>query len=99
MFSAQVHRYIYLVLIALLGGSMVTSVWLSNLVWVLLGLNWLLEGRWHEKWQMACRSRLLQAYTILYLLLLVGMLWTSNIGHGLSVLQVKMPLFILFEKK
>ena len=95
MLPAQIHRYIYLVLIALLGGSMVTSVWLANLVWALLGLNWLLEGRWREKWQMARSSRLLQAYTTLYLLLLVGMLWTSNTGHGLSVLQVKMPLFFI----
>ena len=95
MFPSQVHRNIYLVLLALLGGSMVTSVWLSNLVWILMGLNWLLEGRWREKWQMACESRLLQAYTVLYLLLLMGMLWTSNTNHGFSVLQVKMPLFFV----
>jgi len=95
MLPAQVHRNIYLVLLALLGGSMVTSVWLSNLVWVLMGLNWLLEGRWREKWQMARESRLLQAFTALYLLLLLGMLWTSNTSHGLSVLQVKMPLFFV----
>ena len=65
MFSATVHRRIYLVLIALLGASMVTSTWASNLVWVLLGVNWLLEGRWREKWQMARESRLLQAFLIL----------------------------------
>ena len=74
---------------------MVTSVWMANLAWILLGLNWLLEGRWREKWQMARASRLLQAYTFLYLLLLAGMAWTSNTGHGLSVLQVKMPLFFV----
>ena len=71
---------------------MVTSVWASNLVWVLMGANWLLEGRWREKWQMAKESRLLQAFVALYLLLLVGMLWTSNQPAGWSVLQVKLPL-------
>ncbi len=95
MLGACTHRYIYLVLLALLGGSMVTSVWLSNLVWVLMGANWLLEGRWREKWQTARESRLLHVYTALYLLLLVGMAWTSNLGHGLAVLQVKMPLFFV----
>jgi hypothetical protein len=50
LFSAKVHRRIYFVLLTLLGGCMVTSVWASNLMWVLLLSNWLLEGRWAEKW-------------------------------------------------
>lgn len=95
MKRATIHRYIYLVLLALLGGSMVTSVWLANLVWILMGLNWLLEGRWREKWQMARESRLLQAFLVFYLLLLAGQAWTSNLGHGWDVLQVKLPLLFV----
>lgn len=92
---AQIHRNIYIVLVALLGGCMMVSTWASNLVWVLLGANWLLEGRWREKWQMAKESRLLQAYIALYLLLLVGMSWTENQSFGWSLMQVKMPLLFV----
>lgn len=85
---------------------MVTSVWASNLVWVLLGVNWLLEGwsrpegddcpsRWHEKWQMAWTSRLLQAIVALFLLYAAGLLWTSNLHEGLHVLQVKLPMLFV----
>ncbi len=74
---------------------MVTSVWAANLVWVLLGVNWLIEGRWHEKWQLARRSRLLHAFVALYMLHLVGMLWTSNLDQGWNVLQVKLPLLVV----
>ena len=74
---------------------MVTSVWASNLMWVLLGVNWLFEGRWREKWQMAHQSRLLQAFVALYLLYLVGMLWTDNVAHGWTILQVKLPLLVV----
>ena len=95
MFSATVHRRIYLVLIALLGASMVTSTWASNLVWVLLGVNWLLEGRWREKWQMARESRLLQAFVAFYLLMLVGMLWTEHLANGFAMLQVRLPLLVV----
>lgn len=95
MLPAKTHRYIYLVLLALLGGTMVTSVWAANLVWVLLAANWLLEGRWREKWQMARESRLLQAFLILYALHLVGMLWTGNTAHGLETLRVKLPLLVV----
>ena len=92
MFPAKIHRRIYLALLTLLGGCMVTSTWASNLVWVLLGVNWLLEGRWREKWQLLRESRLLQAFIGLYLLLLAGMLWTENQSFGWSLLQVKLPL-------
>ena len=95
MFGSLVHRRIYLVLLALLGGCMVCSVWAANLVWVLLLLNWLLEGRWREKWQMARQSRLLQAIVALYLIYTIGMLWTTNITHGFNILQVKLPLLVV----
>ena len=70
MLPARVHRAIFIVLLAVLGASMVTSVFLANLAWVLLGANWLLEGRWREKWQMGKESRLLHAVVGLYLSLI-----------------------------
>lgn len=84
-----------MVLLTLLGGTMVTSVWASNLMWVLLLANWVLEGRWREKWQMARESRLLQAWLALYAVLVIGMAWTQNTGHGLDVLRVKLPMLAL----
>ena len=95
MLGRKTHRTIYIVLLALLGGCMVTSTYASNLVWVLLSVNWLCEGRWREKWQMAKESRLLHAYMTIYLALVVGMLWTGNTAFGLSVLQVKLPLLVV----
>lgn len=89
------HRAVYFVLVTLLGGCMVCSTWAANLMWVLLGANWVLEGRWREKWQMARASRLLQAYLLFYVLLMAGMLWTENMGAGWSLLQVKLPLLVV----
>ncbi len=86
---------IYIALLMILGGSMVTSVWLANLVWVLLAANWLLEGRWAEKREMASESRLLQAFVCLYAIYVVGMLWTENVAAGLRVLQTKLPLLVV----
>lgn len=77
---------------ALLGGCMVTSIGLSNVVWVLLLANWGFEGRWHEKWQMARESRLLQAIVVLFLLHLVGMLWTEHCATGWHVVEGSLPL-------
>ncbi|MBQ8704182.1 MAG: O-antigen ligase family protein [Bacteroidales bacterium] len=91
-------------LLTLLGGCMVTSVWASNLVWVLLAANWFFEGWsrpdgrrfcWLDRWQTARRSPLLHAFVALYLCYVVGMLWTSNTAHGLGILQVKLPLLVV----
>lgn len=95
MLPAKIHRRIYIVLLTLLGGCMVTSTWATNLMWVLLGANWVFEGHWREKWQMARESRLLHLYIGFYLMLLIGMLWTENQSFGWSVLQVKLPLLVV----
>ena len=74
---------------------MVTSTWASNLMWVLLGINWVFEGRWREKWEMVRHGRLLQALLVLSALYVVGMLWTSDIATGLRELEQKLPLLVV----
>lgn len=91
MLTAATHRRIYLVLLTLLGGCMVTSIGMSNVVWVLLLANWLLEGRWAEKWQMARDSLLLHAVVALFAAHVAGLLWTSNMPAGLHVLERLLP--------
>ena len=91
----KVHRIVFTLVLALLGGSMVCSTWMANLAWMLLALNWLIEGRWREKWQMARQSRALHLYAALCLLLLLAMLWTQNTAYGWSLLQVKIPLLVV----
>ena len=95
MLDAKTHRIIYLVLLTLLGVTMVCSTWAANLMWVLLGVNWLFEGRWQEKWQMLKHSRTLHAYLAMWLLLAIGLLWSSNLEEGLHVMQVSLPLLVV----
>jgi len=90
--GAKTHRTIYLVLLTLLGCTMVCSTWAANLMWVLLVANWVLERRWQEKWQMLKHSRALHVYLALWFLLAIGLLWSNNIGAGLQVMQVSLPL-------
>ena len=92
---AQIHRYIYVGLLALLSVFMTTSVFMANLVWVLLGANWLFEGRWRQKWQMARQSRLLHLIVALVALLAISMAWSTDTAYGLHDLQVKLPLLVL----
>lgn len=92
MLGATAHRTIYLVLLTLLGGTMVCSTWAANLVWVLMAANWVLEGRWHEKWQRARRSRLLHGVLAVVGLYALSGLWSDNRGEWLNQLELVLPL-------
>lgn len=106
MLPEKTQRKIYLTLLALLGGCMVTSIGMSNVVWPLLLANWVLEGwsrprgsngplAWCEKWRMARESRLLQAIAALFLLHVVGLLWTSSLPTGLHVIERLLPWLVV----
>lgn len=91
----QIHRILYSLLLGLLAASMTTSVFLSNLAWVMLGANWLLEGGWREKWQRARESRLLQAFLVLMLVHLVWLVGNDHVATGLDDIRQKLPLLVL----
>ncbi len=86
------NRKIYLALLTLLGGTMLCSTWAANLVWVLLAANWLLEGRWAEKWQLARRSRLLHAVLALWGLYALSGLWSTDKVQWLGQMELMLPL-------
>lgn len=61
---------------------------------LLLIVNWLLEGRWQEKWQMAKASKLLHAFWVLSLMYVVGLLWTDNLTEGMETVRSMVPLWV-----
>lgn len=93
LLSPQTHRTVYHVLLAILGASMVCSYGLSSVSWVLLSANWLLEGRWREKWALTKQSRLIHAIAFFFLMHLVALLWSDNLGQGLRSVSVLLPFF------
>lgn len=95
MLGARTHRRIYILLLILLGGTMVTSTWAANLIWVLLGANWLFEGGFQAKWERFRSSRLLHAFLALVAIHLLGMLWTHNLPNGLNEMRQLLPLLVV----
>ena len=74
---------------------MTTSVFATNLLWVLLLANWVIEWQWAERWQALRNNRLLQAFLLLAAVHLVWLLGTENLAYGLYDLQKKLPLFVI----
>ena len=95
LFSPQIHRNIYFALLAFLGGCMVCANGPASVTWVLMLANWLLEGRWREKWELFKQSRLLQAILFFFLFHVLALLWTSNLDQGILWTNRALPFTVV----
>ena len=74
---------------------MTTSVFATNLLWVLLLANWVVEWNWHDKYQALRNNRLLHAFLILAAVHILWLLGTENLNYGLFDIQKKLPLIAI----
>jgi len=74
---------------------MTTSVFFTNLVWVLLLANWVIEWNWHDKFADFRHNYLLQAFLALLAVHILWLFGTENIQYALYDLQKKLPLFAI----
>lgn len=74
---------------------MTTSVFFTNLVWVLLVANWVAQWNWREKFADFGCNYLLQAFLALLAVHVLWLLTTDNIAYALYDLQKKLPLFCI----
>ncbi len=88
----SVTTRIYPGLLCLLAVGMTTSVFLTNLVWVLLLANWVAEWDWGARLKALRSSRLLQAFLVLMGIHLLWLAGTADLAYGLYDIQKKLPL-------
>ena len=91
----QIHEQVYLYTLILLAISLPLSIFTTSMFIILLALNWVVEGRFVEKWKMVAGNRALQVFLLIFALHLVGLLWSDNLSYGLKVLKIKLPLLAL----
>lgn len=85
-------QFVSLVLIAL---TLPFSLALNNISIGLLILSWLWQGRYAERLKSAFRNRLFLLFSGVFLIQLIGLLYTSNLEDGLSIAERKAALFVL----
>ena len=74
---------------------MTTSVFFTNLLWVLLLANWVIEWNWREKFSNFKQNHLLQAFLVLGIVHLLWLIGTENLSYGLFDMQKKLPLIAI----
>lgn len=95
MLGAERHKLIYYSGVGLLGfGMMLGTVPTSIPQFILLG-NWLLEGRFREKWMMLKSNPVFWVLGVLFLWHVLGLAYSSNLKAGLDDVRIKIPLLLL----
>jgi hypothetical protein len=95
MFSPTIHRYIFLIGVYLLAYGMMMGTATASIPEVMLFCNWLIGGRFLEKWMRLKSNRLFWVFSSLFLLHLLGMMWTQDFMSGVNDLRNKIPLALL----
>jgi hypothetical protein len=88
------HRWIFLLALCLVAVGLPVSKAFMSIGGLLLAANFLLEGRYYERWKKLISSPLLIALTSVYLVHVIGLLWTNDYAFAFKDLRVKLPLLL-----
>jgi hypothetical protein len=95
LFSQKTHRALFLFgACSLAFGMMLGAVPTSVPQFILLG-NWLLEMDFGRKWRELRNNKLFWVLISLYLVHIIGLIYTNDMNDGLKDIRIKLPLFIL----
>jgi len=91
----KISYYLIFTGLLLLVGSLPLSRFGMSVSQIFLGLGWIINGRFDEKIKkfFNCRSAVLLASV--YLLHVLGVLWSTDLDYALKDLRIKLPLLIL----
>lgn len=95
MFPLIWHRYIFLFGLIGLAAGMLFGTVPTSIPQIVLAANWLLEKNYSWKWQQLKSNKLFWVLISLYLLHVIGMIYTQNLSRGMDDLRNKLPLLTL----
>ena len=97
MISIKIYnpRKIYFYITLLLAVSLPLSIFTTSVAEIALIVNWLLEAKFYQKWQILRRRKAVIFIVSIYLLHLIGLLYTESFNFGYAIHDLKIKLSIL----
>lgn len=90
-----IYNKVYFYLLLLLAAALPLSIFATSVLQFGLVLNWIIEGKYREKWQRLRTNRAFWVFLAFMLIHIVGMLWSSDIHYGLQDLKIKLPILVI----
>lgn len=91
----KIHELLYFYLLLLIAASLPLSIYTTSIFLSLLAINWFIEGNFMEKWRRLTSNRALQIFLLIFILQLVGLLWSENLHYGMKLVKIKLPLLAI----
>lgn len=91
----KIHFQIYLGLLILMAISLSTSKAMMSIVPGFLMVNWLAEGQFAAKMQRLKDRKSVALLVSVFLVYLLGLVWTNNLESGLRDVKIQLPLLVL----
>jgi len=93
--KTHIHHTIYLFSLFLLAIAIPTSVFLMSLSQFILYGNWILEGRFKEKWDRFKNNKNLWIFISIYFIHLLWLFPPQDYSYALNDLRIKLPMALL----
>jgi len=92
---SAVANYFYLGGLAILIASLPLSKFTMSISQMMLGVAWLLMGDYRSRIRLFFKDRVALALTSIYLMHLLGLIYTTDFTYAIKDLRVKFPLLII----
>ena len=89
------HRNLFLLGISMILCGLPWSHAIMSIGQFVLVGNWLLEADFKEKFKKLCSNKLVCLIIAFFLLHLIGLLWSSDIGYAFKDIRIKLVLFVI----
>tara|TARA_Y100000782_G_scaffold115569_1_gene160328 strand:+ start:29555 stop:31153 length:1599 start_codon:yes stop_codon:yes gene_type:complete len=93
--SPELHKQIYYVALMLIAAGLPFWLLLISIAEIILFANWLIEGDLKSKWKRFYTNLPAVGVTSIFILHVIGLLWTNeDFSYALKDLRVKLPLIL-----
>jgi hypothetical protein len=91
----DIHQSVYFWGLVLLCVSLPVSNYFMSVALLLLSFNWIVEGDFERKWRILINRKSLLAIMSVYLLHVIGFLYSTDYRYAIHDLKIKLPLLVL----
>ncbi|MBN2215124.1 MAG: oligosaccharide repeat unit polymerase [Bacteroidales bacterium] len=91
----EIHQFIYFWGLILLGVSLPVSNYFMSIALFVLSLNWIAEGNFAGKWHILTNRKSLLAVLSVYLVHVIGLVYSTDYQYAFHDLKIKLPLLVL----
>jgi O-antigen ligase len=88
------HRWLFLIGLCLVAIGLPLSKAFISIGGITLAVNFLLEGNLKAKFRTLISSPIILLLISVFLMHLVALIWTSDFGHALKDIRIKLPLLL-----